>query len=423
MFGIRFAGLPGRPCVGAFVAPLALLASAALFGCRKSDPSDLKPSPAKLATQALAPHLSSSDSLSPAANPSCQAPQLHWAKRFKASCRDGLLHLTVLEPWRNRGEAVTYVLRPRGSTSEHGYRAYGKGDTVNVDIPLRTVATLVSVHSAFLHSLSQANRIRAVSSKRYLFNPDLRTRIDSGQVLEVGDGSSLDLEKIAGLKLDAVFHAGSADPGLDGSARLARLGLTAIQGGEWMESHPLGRAEWVKFFGAFLGESARADSLFQQVERAYLALRDTLQALPRKRTALCGAPWQGLWHVPGGRSYPAQLARDAGLSYLWSQDTTEGSLPLSPEAVLVRAREAELWINPGSFTSLASAAHEDSRYTHIAAFRQGQVYSPSARVIPGGGNDYWESAVVHPELLLADLAELARGRDDSLYYWRKIPAR
>lgn len=421
MLSIRFASLPGRPCAGAWFALSvlsALLASATFLGCRKSELSASPPTPRTSSRAASGDSLSRSAT----ADTACQAPQLRWAKRFQAACRDGLLHLTVLEPWRNRGEAVTYVLRPRPTTTAPG-GAYARRDTVVVDIPLRQVGALVSVQTAFLQSLGMAHRIRAVSAKRYLFHPDLRARIDSGQVLEVGDGSGLDLEKIASLRLDAVFHAGSADPALDGSERLRRIGLVAVQGGEWMESHPLGRAEWVKFFAAFLGASARADSLFLQVESAYLALRDSLQALPRKRTALCGAPWHGLWHVPGGRSYVAQIARDAGLSYLWSQDTSEGSLPLSPEAVLVRARKAELWLNPGSFTSLDAAAHEDSRYTQIAAFRRGQVYSPSARISPDGGNDYWESAVVHPELLLADLAALARGRDDSLYYWLKLPAR
>jgi len=350
----------------------------------------------------------------------CQPLKLRWAKRFQATCQEGQLLLTVLEPWRNRGEQKVYRLVSSGAETKTNTKG-NLGDTVTVLIPLHSVATLVSVQSAYLTALGLDSNVKAVARKSWLYSPSIRQRIDANKVKEVGDGQSLDLERLATLHLDAVFHSGSQTPDLDASGRLAGAGLNPIMTGEWMENHPLGRAEWIRFFGALWNKQAQADSLFAEIEKHYLAQIQSKPIAKPQLSVLSGLVWQGVWYVPGGRSYPATLARDAGLRYFWATDSSEGSLPLSIEAVMAKASQADVWLNPGEAMSMLKLASEESRLIQFKAFRQHLVFSPTARAWPDGGNDFWETAVVRPDQILCDLIRISNNKFDSLTYYRRLP--
>lgn len=360
----------------------------------------------------------------------CQAPVPRWAKRFRAECHDGLLHLTALEAWKNQGGQITYVLLPPlpPSDSSTSLRLpplpQPRGDMVFIRRNPRRIATLVGAQIGFLDALQALHRVKAISRRAYVYAPALLAGLDAGQVHEVGEFDQASPEALASLGLDAIWHAGGSTASGARPERLHKLGIASVESGEWMESHPLGRAEWMLFYGALIDALPLADSLFRSIEQNYLQIRDTLKisAAP-KRTAFSGAPWQGIWHIPGGRSYVARLMQDAGLQYLWADDTTEGSLSLSPEAVLARAQNADLWLNPGSFTHLAQASATDSRYAALRAFRAGEVYANDARALKSGASDYWETGIVRPDRLLRDLAAVTRSDTSDLTYWRRLPHR
>jgi iron complex transport system substrate-binding protein len=407
------------------VALAALLVAGFCLACQTDKPAPVTPK------STHAPLLGRADSAAGQTTFTCQAPVPRWAKRFRANCQDGILYLTALEAWKNRGGSTTYALLPSDTT---GLRAGSstssallaplpkpQGDTVYVRRDPRRIAALVGAQIGYLDALRALHRVKAVSRRAYVYAPTLLAGLDAKQVHEVGDISQASPEALASLRLDAVWHTGGSAQGANTPERLHGLGIASIEGGEWMENHPLGRAEWILFYGALIDALPQADSIFRKIEKDYVQTRDGLQALPQAKTAFNGAPWQGIWHVPGGRSYAARLVQDAGLTYLWADDTTEGSLPLSPEAVMTRARDADLWLDPGSFTELNQAAQIDSRFAALKAFRHGEVYAHDARMLPNGADDYWESGIVFPDRLLLDLANLARGDTSKLRYWRRLP--
>ncbi len=138
---------------------------------------------------------------------------------------------------------------------------------------------------------------------------------------------------------------------------------------------------------------------------------------------MVGLGWRGTWYVSGGKSYAAQFLRDAGIHYLWEADEHTGSLPLSLEAVLQRGRNAAVWINPEGMVSLAALQIQEPRANKFSAFQNKRVYQCDARRNVAGGNDYWESGVTQPHLILADLISLSKGGLDSLpgHYYRRLP--
>jgi iron complex transport system substrate-binding protein len=342
------------------------------------------------------------------------------ARNFAIDSSDGLRRLKVL-PAKDAKKPEAYTLCPAATDCPAGLPPR----SVVLRVPLRRAVCLASAHLGFLAALDLRDRIAGVSRSEFVCDSALKAAGTKDAWKAVGPDDQIDWEAVAALKPDVILF--SAPPG--GASKLAAkagtLGIPALATAEWLEQHPLGRAEWLKVYGSLFGVKARAESLFAAARQSYDSLRQLAsgRGAPNVR-AMYGLGWRGTWHVAGGKSYAAQLLRDAGIRYLWENDGHAGSLSLGLETVLERGRDADIWINPGDVQSLEELAAREPRAKNFTAFRKSRVYQNDARRNSRGGNDYWESGVAHPHVLLADLIRLARGGLDSISgtYYRKLPA-
>jgi iron complex transport system substrate-binding protein len=287
--------------------------------------------------------------------------------------------------------------------------------------PARRIACLAAVHVGFLAALGEAGRIVAVDAGRHVYDAGVRARVAERRVVEVGSGSGLNVERLLAAKPDLVLAnavGASENAALD---RLRRAGVPVLVTAEWMENHPLARAEWIRLIGLLVGAEKRADSLFAVVEAGYRRRAEDARMRQPKPTVLLGAPFRDQWVVAGGRSFMARLLQDAGAEYLWAADTTAGGVPLGFEAVLARARGAEVWLHPGEWRGLDDGFKRDARFAAFSAFKRGDVYEHDARRRDDGADDYWESGAARPDRVLADLVSIFHGEEDSLYYYRRLP--
>ena len=189
-----------------------------------------------------------------------------------------------------------------------------------------------------------------------------------------------------------------------------------------MESSLLGRAEWIKFIGAFFNREAKADSVFRTIEMNYFKMINIGQKAPRHPSVLIGMPFKGTWHMSGGRSYMARLLEDAGADYYWKNDTTRGSIPLSFEVVLDKQQDCDFWFEVNAQTR-EEILVKDPRYGLFKAWKNNNLYNNKRRMNENGGNDYWQSGVLHPDLILADLIHILHPEllpDHTLYYFQKV---
>jgi iron complex transport system substrate-binding protein len=323
------------------------------------------------------------------------------------------LRLSVLTPWKGARKPLEYVLLDGAPGAK---RPEGE-----IRLPARRIVCLAAVHVGFLASLGEAGRVVAVDAGRHVYDAGVRAGVADRRIVEVGSGSGLDIERLLAVKPDLVLAnavGASENASLD---RLRRAGIPVLVTAEWMESDPLARAEWVRLLGMLVGRTARADSLFAAVEAAYRARARDARARKARPTVLLGAPFRDQWFVAGGRSFMARLLGDAGAEYLWAADTTAGGVPLGFEAVLARARDADVWLHPSDWHGLREGLKRDARFSSFAAFRRGEVYDHDARRRADGADDYWESGAVRPDLVLKDLVSIFHGRGDSLYYYRRLP--
>lgn len=276
---------------------------------------------------------------------------------------------------------------------------------ITIQIPIATIVCTSTTHIPLLDYLGESDKLIGFPSVKYISSTQVRERIDKGFVSELGIDNSLNLELLTQLKPSMVMaYTLSSDFGH--LKKVQALGIPVVINSEYLEHHPLGRAEWIKFMALFFGKEEMADSVFNRIEIEYLKTKALLEGLPDRPTILTGIPYGGTWYLPGGQNYAARFFEDAGCDYLWGDDPSSGFLQLSLETVYAKASTADYWIGVGSFEMYADLKAADDRFEKISAYQNKRVYNYNGRIGPTGGNEYLELGYLRPDLVLKDLMQV-----------------
>ncbi|MRR22048.1 iron ABC transporter substrate-binding protein [bacterium] len=264
-----------------------------------------------------------------------------------------------------------------------------------------------TTHVAMMSALGADSLIAGISGSSLIYDSSVLEGIRTGRIKDVGYEGNLNRELIISLSPDILMAYGVAGPSAGSTARLAETGVKVFYNADYLEEHPLARCEWIKLFGLLTGREEKADSIFSSVAEAYRVLAEKVSAgVTYRPDVLLGAPWEDVWYVSPANSYIGRFIADAGGKYIYSDMTGPNSVPLSVESVFRRAAEAEIWINPGTAETLSQITSADPRMASLPLFSEGNIWNNRRRITDAGGNDYWESAVVRPDLLLSDLVSI-----------------
>lgn len=353
----------------------------------------------------------SSNSTVPAAKDSIP---MSYAQNFSVEQEGEYTILTIKTAWKASAEKFQYVLYPKEQPAPKSYP-----NAIKVGIPLERVLCTSTVDIAFLSTLDELPAIVALANSDYVYNPEVRKRLEQQQIAAVGNSNALDYERILQQQPEAAFVYSLGDK--TGYKKLEELGIAPIMLSDFMEASPLGRAEWMRFVGYFFQKATKATTKFDELAEAYQNLQLKARLYSSKPTVLTGALYGGTWYVAGGKSLMAQLIRDAGGRYLWANNEELSGVPLDFEVVYDKALEANYWINMAQFTSKDDLLNADPRYGDFTAFKEGKLYNHHKRSTAIGGSDFFESAIVLPHLVLNDLIQLLHPSDsDSLYYYQPL---
>jgi iron complex transport system substrate-binding protein len=237
-------------------------------------------------------------------------------------------------------------------------------------------------------------------------DPKIKELVRGGKVTAVQSGAGLDLESILLLKPDLILSFSIGESSYDIHPKLERAKLPVVLTSGYMESDPLARSEWIKVIASFVNKEEKANEVFSGIAERYEALRELTKSITVRPEVFSNAPFSGVWHLPGGQSYNARAFADAGANYLWADNKSSGGVPFDFEVILMKAANADVWINPGSYESRSALLGHDERFTGFRAFREGHVYNNIKRVNEHGGNDMWERGINHPDEVLADLIKI-----------------
>jgi iron complex transport system substrate-binding protein len=353
-------------------------------------------------------------------------PSLHqgltytrYADRFHVIPGRGYRLLRVFNPWQNsRDITYTYILG-----ADRGLVPDSLEGFPFIEIPVGRVVTMSTTHVAMISQLGRSGTILGASGTGFIYDAEIRDRAGAGLIREVGFDQGLNYEAIVDLDPDVVFLYGVEGNVTTTSEKLGEMGIQVVYCAEYLEPHPLGKAEWIRFFAQFYGLEKESDRFFSRVDSAYRGLVASVSGLEEKPGVMMGLPWKDTWYIAGGQSFASRLIRDAGGNYLWSDDPSCEAVPLDLESVYSRAIGADIWINPGVAGSLEELTRFDERFSELPVLERGMVFNNNARMSPGGGNDYWESGTVRPDLILADLIAVFHPDqlpDHSMFYYRKL---
>jgi len=320
--------------------------------------------------------------------------QLKYAKGFAIRYFKNYKEVLVYNPWQKGNVFARYYLinKPDIKTPVDGIR---------VTIPLQSLAATSVTHFEFLKLIDALKTVNAVCSPRIIYNKEINAGISSAKIADLGDAFNINVEKTLQLAPNAVMMSGynQNDPY---AQRIIKAGIPVIFNNEWMENSLLARAEWIKFVAAFYGKEVLADSLFESVDRRYNEIKVRAMNVKNKPKVMTGSNFRGTWYMPSGQNFMAKLIEDAGGSYFYAYDTNTGSLALNVETVLKNFSQSDIWINC-NFGSLKDLINADSKNKLFRPVVLNEVYNFNKRMMPGSANDFWESAIAHPDIILSDV--------------------
>lgn len=316
---------------------------------------------------------------------------------------DDFSEVSISDPWHNGKTLQRYVLIDRDKAVPEDAKRMLAGGAVLVRTPLRRAVVFTSAHCQLLEELGCGNDIAGVADAEYINVADIRKRLAAKKITDVGNGMQPSVEKIVDMNSDGLLISPFENSG--GFGKLDKTGIPIIQTADYMETSPLGRAEWIRFYGMLFGCSEKADSLFRSVDIQYTQLKKTAGSLPKGLSILTERKTGSVWYTPGGNSTMGILLRDANAGYAFADDKHSGSLQLAPEAVIDKAGETDVWafkyIGEKPLTR-EELLQEYAGYSALKAFRKGNIYECNTLTTP-----YFETVSFHPELLLREFIQIA----------------
>lgn len=272
-----------------------------------------------------------------------------------------------------------------------------------VEMPAERIVAMSSTFVAMLESLGEVDRIVGVSGLDFISSEAIKARGD--EVADVGYNDYFDYEKLVMLNPDVVLLYGVNGPSpLEEKLKELNIPFTYI--GEYLEESPLGKAEWVVAIGEIIGKREEAIALFNEIEKRYNAVKESVRLSISRPRVMLNAPYNDNWWLPSTKNYMSQLIADAGGDYIYKENTGNASKIIDIEEAYLLMSEADVWINPGQAASMEQLAEMAPRFTDTRVYCDGFVYNNNRRSTIGGGNDFYESGIMNPDVILKDLVKV-----------------
>lgn len=325
---------------------------------------------------------------------------IQYAKGFSIHNYQGFSIVKVSNPWPKANKEYTYILKEKNGIVPDSLRQF-----TTIQVPLQSIVVTSTTHIPSLEMLSVENSLLGFPNLNYISSKKVRSRIEQGKIKELGNNQSLNTEILIDLQPELIIGYGldNSNPTLD---NLQKSGLKVLLNGDWNEPTPLGKAEWIKLFGALYDKQKEAATIFSKIVNEYTKTVAIAKMATSTPTILAGDIFEGKWYLPSGTSWGSLLLKEAHSHYLWQETTGTGSLSLSFETVFEKAKEADFWITSGQFSTLKSMIDANPHYNQFRAFQNKKVYSFNGKKGKTGGILYYELGPNRPDIVLKDLVKI-----------------
>lgn len=321
--------------------------------------------------------------------------------------------IQITNPWQGAKDVtMSYFVSRNGEQAPAGFNGPA------IPAGAKQIVCMSSSYIAMLDELGEINRIAGVSGIDYIANPYILAHKDSIKDM----GPEMNYELLIGLKPDVVLLYGIGDAQTAVTDKLKELSIPYLYMGEYLEESPLGKAEWMVVLSELTDNREKGIEIFREIPERYYALKALTDSVKQRPTVMFNTPWNDSWVMPSTQSYMARLIADAGADYIYKENNSNSSTPIGLETAYGLIQKADYWINVGSVNTLDELKSVNPKFADAKAVHEKRVYNNNLRSTPAGGNDYWESAVVRPDVVLRDLIHIFHPElvSDSLYYYRHL---
>lgn len=333
-------------------------------------------------------------------NTTSTANSIQYAKNLAIEKQSGYTVVTVSNPWPDAVKNFTYILKEKNGIVPDSLKKY-----TQINVPLQSIVVTSTTNIPFLEMLGVEKSLVGFPHTDYISSEKTRALIDAGSVKNVGQNEKLNIEQLIELapELIVTFGIDNNNPTLE---NLQKSGLKVLIQADWMEQSPLGKAEWLKLYGVLFGKEKEANQLFDNIVKEYDNAVKLVTSQKPTSTVLYGSMYQDQWYVARGSSWVAQFMKDAKGDYLWKDLEGTGSLGLSFENILDKAKTANFWIATGSFKSLAELNNANPHYSQFDAFNNKTIYTFEGKTGATGGTIFYELSPARPDLVLKDYIKI-----------------
>lgn len=325
------------------------------------------------------------------------ADTIRYARNLRIEYADDYVSVRIRDPWDTLRQRKHYVLVDRNKPLPARLPADG---TV-IRVPARNIVIYSSVHAAVAEQLDALDPVIGVCEPQYITSREVKDRVADGRIADLGLASAPNVEKIVDIGTELIIASPFENSGY-GAAE--KIGVPIIEGADYMENHPLGKTEWVLFYGLLLGRRTQAEAVFAETERHYLELRELAAHVSRRPTVVLERKYGTTWAVPSGESYIGTLHSDAGADYVFRDFPGANSVHLNFESVYDRAGDADCWFlkyTAGTPLSYRMLQEEFPPYAHFRPWKERRIYACNTLA-----TNYYDDITLHPDRVLEDMIAL-----------------
>ena len=322
---------------------------------------------------------------------------LKYAENLTLIQGDGYTEARLRNPWDTTSILRTYILVDKDKEVPNHLP---EGTLVRT--PLSKALVYTATHCNLIHELGAVKSIGGICEIQYIKVPEIVEGCANGTIVNAGEGTNPDIEKIIDLHPDALLLSPYENSG--GHGQVEKLKIPIIECADYMETSALGSAEWIRFYGLLFGREALADSIFAEVEKNYNDLKALATAQQARPRLMCEVKSGSAWYVSGGRSTTGKLYADAGADYIFASYPNAGGVPLSFETVFDKAQDADVWLmkyNQPTDKTYKSLREDYAPYANFKAFKEKNIYHCNT-----AHKKYYEDFPFHPDKVLKDLIKI-----------------
>lgn len=308
--------------------------------------------------------------------------------------------LKITQPWPGKKTNDTYILYKDSSKIPDSLQGY-----TAIQVPIKNIIATSTTHIPPLEMLGVEHTLLGFPGTDYISSVKTRQLIGALKIKNLGQNESINVEQVINLQPSVLvgFGIDGHNPTMD---LLKNNGIKILFNGDWTEPSPLGKAEWIKLFGALYGLDQKANTLFNEIVASYNQCLDLVKKTANIPTVMSGGMYQGVWYTPQGESWAAHFYKQAKTNYIWKSSQGTGSLSLPFEVVYEKAKNADYWIDVAQYGSLQEMINDNAHYKEFKAFQTKKVYSSSVHKGAKGGIWYYELAPMRPDLVLKDIIKI-----------------